>query len=290
MKKILLLVAVVLAAAACKQDNPDTGNSIFDTSSPERNSFDEWLLNNYTLPYNIKVFYRMRDIEVDYNYNLTPARIDKAKQMAWVIKYMWLEPYEVVANDGVHFIRKNVPRVFHFIGSAHYNTNGTITMGTAEGGGKITIAEVNVLDPSNIMAQRVLNTIHHEYAHILHQTIPYDVEFGKLSAANYNSSNWNNKTDAEAAGQGFISRYAGAAPSEDFVENIARYLTYTDAQWDAWMELAGEEGRRLIEQKHEIVMSYMRITWGVDLDALRQEVQNRAADLALMDFDEIIDF
>lgn len=290
MKKILLLAAVVLLAAACKEDNPDKNNSIFDTNSPERNSFDTWLLNNYTIPYNIRLLYKMRDIETDYNYNVIPATLQKSKEMAWIIKYMWLEPYEVVAKDGVHFVRSTVPPIFHFIGSPQYTSAGTIILGVAEGGAKITVAEVNNLDKDKFMEQRVLNTIHHEFAHILHQTQPYNVEFQKISAADYISSNWQNRSEEDTAKMGFVSPYAGSAPDEDFVEIISRYVTWTDAQWEAKLTQGGAEGRAILMQKFDIVASYMRTTWGVELDELRQEVQNRAADLKLFDMNEIIDF
>jgi substrate import-associated zinc metallohydrolase lipoprotein len=288
MKKILLLAGAVIALAACAKDNPDTSNSIFDTSSPERNSFDQWLMENYTVPYNIQVLYKMRDIETSYTYNVVPADVHKAKQMAFILKYLWLEPFETVADDGVHFIRGTVPRVFHYMGSALFDTGShTRILGSAEGGAKITVTEVNDLNPAIFISQEFLTTIHHEYGHILHQTKPYDVEFQTITMSDYSPSGWHNRSAQTAAQMGFISPYAGCMPSEDFVELLARYLAWPDAQWEARLELAGETGRPIIEKKFAIVKAYMQSVWGVDLDALKIEVQNRAEDLKQMDLDNL---
>ena len=50
----------------------------FSTEPMEHNGFDEWLLANYTYPYNVDFKYRMQDIESDHKYNLVPADYDKS--------------------------------------------------------------------------------------------------------------------------------------------------------------------------------------------------------------------
>ena len=67
MKKIKYLCwifAAALAMVSCSEDelNP---NSIFNTESPERNEFDNWILENYVAQYNIDLKYRFSDIESD---------------------------------------------------------------------------------------------------------------------------------------------------------------------------------------------------------------------------------
>ncbi len=288
MRKILLLLAVIVAATACKQDNPNTCNSIFDTGSPERNSFDKWLMQNYTIPYNIKVYYLMKDIETDYYYNVVPADIHKSKQLSKMMKFMWLEPYEKVAKNGIHFVRSTVPPVFHYIGSSQHQSNGTIILGTASGGVMITMMDINNFDPkSEEYVLEVLSTIHHEFAHILHQRMPYTEEFQKLSAADYDASGWQDRDELTAARLGFVTPYAGKASEEDFVEQIARYLSWSDEKWEQTLRYAGSEGRELILKKHDMVMSYMRMTWGIDLDELKAEIQRRLLDLQSMDFENL---
>jgi substrate import-associated zinc metallohydrolase lipoprotein len=307
MKKLFLYLWVGLASVtllpSCDKDNPDQNNSIFDIDPPYRNSFDTWLLNNYVLPYNIQVYYLLKDIETDFTYNVVPAELHKAKQMAFLLKYLWLEAYEAVAEDGVHFVRATVPRIFHYVGSAEYNASGTIRLGVAEGGAKITITQVNELDPYNIVNQNFFNTIHHEYGHILHQMKPFTPEFNLISAADYLPTSWHNRQEVAAAQAGFVSQYAGKLPSEDFVEVLARYITWTPAQWEAKLvqavkpavppigndpgEREDRSGREKIEKKLDFVKSYMKSTWGVDIDQLKAEIQRRAHEIQYMDFDNL---
>ena len=61
--------------------------------------------------------------------------------------------------------------------------------------------------------------------------------------------------------QGFVTPYAMSESREDFVENIAVYVTNTKDYWNNMLQNAGENGRTLIKQKFEIVYSYMEQTW-----------------------------
>ena len=60
--------------------------------------------------------------------------------------------------------------------------------------------------------------------------------------------------------QGFVTSYAMSESREDFVENIAVYVTNTEDYWNNMLQNAGESGSALIKQKFEIVytMSYRR--------------------------------
>ena len=288
MKRIIFyFVAVVtIALWSCKEDVPDTDNSIFDTDTPELDSFDRWLRQNYVTPYNMRVYYRLRDVEIDFDYNVIPADIPKAKQMAWLLKYLWLDAYEEVAEDGKHFVRANAPCVMHFIGSAEWD-RGTIRLGTAEGGLKITITQVNDLIPKEIVNQNFFNTIHHEFAHILQQTKDYPREFQTISVGNYMPAQWFNRSDEEAARLGFVSAYAGSQPAEDFVETLSRFITMTPAQWQDKLDEAGYDGSANILLKINIVKKYMKDSWGVDVDQLKNVIQRRSNEIQYKDFDNL---
>jgi len=271
---------------SCKEEGPDRDQSIFDTSTPELNSFDKWLRRNYVTPYNMVVFYRLRDVETDFNYNVIPADLQKAKQMAYLLKYLWLDAYEEVAAQGIHFVRTNAPRIMHFIGSAEWDES-TMRLGTAEGGLKITVTDVNALIPKEIANQYYFNTIHHEFAHILHQTKDYPSDFRAISAGNYMPSQWYNRTDAEAAATGFVSNYAGSQPQEDFVETLSRYITLTPEQWEEKHRQAGPYGSAIIMQKLNVVKKYMRDSWGVDVDLLKEVIMRRSNEIRYFDFDNL---
>jgi substrate import-associated zinc metallohydrolase lipoprotein len=227
-------------------------------------------------------------VETDFDYNVVPADIKKSKQMAILLKHLWLEAYTEVAGTGIHFIRATAPKHFHFIGSAEHNPGeNTIRLGVAEGGKKITITRVNALDPYNIIYQDFFVTVHHEFGHVLHQTINYPTEFRAISAGDYAPTTWFNRDVVEAAQLGFVSKYAGSQHQEDFVEVLARYVTCTDAEWNALLNIAGEEGRAKILIKLEFVKTYMKSSWGVDLDQLKTVVWRRANEIQYMDLDEL---
>ena len=123
--------------------------------------------------------------------------------------------------------------------------------------------------------------MHHEFAHILHQTKNYDPAFDRITENAYIGSDWYMVgANRNAWQQGFVTSYAMSESREDFVENIAVYVTNTEDYWNNMLQNAGESGRALIKQKFEIVYSYMEQTWGINLDELRDIVLHRQDDIA----------
>ena len=171
---LVLTALLALTSAGCKDHNaPDTSKSIFDVSRPKKSAFDEWLYRNYVQTYNIDYKYRMDDKETDLTKNLAPAELINSMRLAKIIKHVWLEAYVEVA--GIDFMRKHAPAILHIVGSAAWNGDGTITLGTAEGGLKITLYMTNWLNPKDIdsMNRYFFKTMHHEFTHILQQDVNY---------------------------------------------------------------------------------------------------------------------
>ena len=244
MKKYIiysLIITLTCGLGACNNnEGVDKANSIFSTEEVERSPFDNWILGNYTHPYNIALKYRMEDNESDMT---------------------------------------------HVIGSPAYEDNGTMVLGTAEGGMKITLYNVNDINPDkidiNLLNEYYFQTMHHEFAHILHQTKNYDPAFDRITENAYIGSDWYMVgANRNAWQQGFVTSYAMSESREDFVENIAVYVTNTEDYWNNMLQNAGESGRALIKQKFEIVYSYMEQTWGINLDELRDIVLRRQDDIA----------
>jgi substrate import-associated zinc metallohydrolase lipoprotein len=287
-KTIIYLFALSLLGSAwsCNKDEINS-NSIFDNRDAPKNAFDEWLLMNYTYPYNIDFKYKLEDIESSLNYQLAPARVENSVAMAKLIKYLWLEVYDQVG--GITFTRAYVPRIIHLVGSPGYSPNGTELLGTAEGGLKITLYKVNELNINALnidwLNEYYFKTIHHEFAHILHQTKNYPSNFLQISSTDYIGENWNsgNETLSKANGLGFVSRYARSSVNEDFVETLAVYVTSTPAQWNVLLAAAGAAGRPKIEQKFGIVKDYLTAAWNIDIVALRDAVQERSALIGNLD-------
>lgn len=295
----LLIAAFPFVWVSCNNDDDiDTNHSIFSTDPVDYNGFDNWLLANYTYPYNIDFKYRMQDIESDHKYNLVPADYDKSVALAKIIKHVWMEAYTELV--GAKFLRSYVPKTFHLIGSPAYDSSGTKVLGTAEGGKKITLYEVNSLDIENIdietLNEYYFKTMHHEFAHILHQKRNYDPSFDRICEGKYVGSDWYFYTtengaffreDKDAWPEGFVTAYAMSEAREDFVENIAMYVTHDQAYWNNMLKVAGESGAAIINQKFTIVYNYMLETWGINLDELRDIVLRRQEEINVLDLSTI---
>lgn len=284
MKKYIYIICVALTLvtgfASCGDDDPK-GDSIFvNTDKDNQNAFDVWIYKNYTLPYNIRMMYKMQDIESDYNYTLAPADYNKSIQLAHIVKYAWLGAYDEVA--GVDFTRTYVPKVLHFIGSAAYeHDTGVMVLGTAEGGLKVTLYLVNSLKlDRDFLNTYYFKTMHHEFAHILHQTKNYDTDYNLISEGNYVNGEWYLYTDQQAHQLGFVTRYSMSEAREDIAEVTSTYITKTQDEWDAIVKDAGDTGAPIINKKLAFVKKYMADSWGISLDKLRAVVQRRINDVA----------
>ena len=269
-------------------DDADTivsRDSIFDDDiAASQNEFDDWIKENLTDPYNIIVKYRFEDKESNTQYNLAPADYDKSIALAKLTKYLWIDSYEELM--GKDFVCTYAPKILNFIGSVAYNSQGSVVLGTAEGGMKITLYNVNALDPDDLdidfLNYWFFKTMHHEFAHILHQTKSYSTDFNLISL-DYQSASWVNLDDQDALDMGFISPYASSEPQEDFVELISIYVTNTAAYWNSLVNSASADGKAKINQKLDIVKDYLKTSWDIDIDKLRDIVQRRSGEIDTLD-------
>lgn len=286
---ILLAFVASFALMSCSDDDPSS-ESIFPTTSPKRDAFDKWLLENYTFPYNVEMKYKMEDIESDMKYHLVPADSAKTAKLSIIMKYLWFDAYnEVIGPD---FIKENMPRTIHFIGSPAYNSEGTMVLGTAEGGLKITLYMVNSLDDETLKDYDTMNkyyfhTLHHEFTHILNQKIPYDQSFKLITESGYVSGDWYTISDKTAHQAGFVTPYAMVEPLEDFAEMLSGYVTMSQSEWNAILADAGTTGAASISAKLDIVRNYMQESWNVDIDQLRAAVLRRASTLSAVDLEHL---
>lgn len=291
LKYITLILFIICGSSSCSEDSLDN-QSVIDGSAPMRAEFDVWLLNNYVYPYNIDFKYRLEDHESDHDFNLVPADINKSLAMAKLVKFLWIDSYIEVMNNNREFVCTYGPKMIHLIGSPAYE-EGQIRLGTAEGGLKVTLYNVNALNIQGPPDIEELNfwyfkTMHHEFTHILHQTIEFPQEFYEISTGKYTGSGWVNISDAKALQRGFITNYGSSEVHEDFAEIVANFVTHDAAWWDAQLKIAGD-GATFIEQKLEIARTYMAETWNIDLDKLRDIVQRRSAEVIYLDLKNLKD-
>ena len=287
---LALLAAISGLLTSCYDNDDPTDESIFLGETVERDSLDLWLLKNYTYPYNVQFKYKMEDIESDMSYHLVPADSAKAAKLAIIVKYLWFDAYTEVT--GADFVKENVPRVIHLIGCPAYNSNGTIVLGTAEGGLKVTLYMVNYLTDAMLHNYATLNTyyfhtIHHEFTHILNQKKPYDTNFDLITEDAYVSGDWYLQSTSTALSSGFVTPYAMSEPGEDFAEMMSEYITMSEEDWDALLTSAGTTGADLINQKLAIVRSYMQSSWNIDIDDMREAIMHRADEISTLDLEHL---
>lgn len=282
--KLFLVIIVVTFFGACSEDSLDS-RSIFGETTTEQNEFDKWLMANYTIPYNVSFSYRYDDKETDNKYNLVPADFNKSIALAKMMRHVWIDAYIELAGET--FIKTYCPRVLQLIGSVAYNSQGSIVLGTAEGGLKITLYNVNIIDVDNldlgVLNYWFFKTMHHEFGHILQQTKNYSTDFNLISAASYRSADWVNLKDVDAPPYGFVSGYASMEANEDFVEILAVYVTNTQSYWDALLNSGGATGKATILAKFEIVKDYLSESWNIDIDELRKIVLRRSSEIGTLD-------
>lgn len=345
---ILCAMALTTAGFISCGDDDDFGPTIFDTNDYplDRSQYsfplDTFLKANFLEPFNVKMIYRMEDVGSDMQKNLTPADYKKSVDLAVLSKYLWYDVYEKYGT--AEFLKANSPRIIHVIGSKNYNpSQGTETLGVAEGGMKITLYNTNNLDPSDldVMNEYFFKTMHHEFGHILDQTNLRPTAFNLISKSQYDGSTWTSLPDSVAAGRGFVSPYASSADSEDWVEILANYVTLDTLKWEIlmgsaqyewedidmdqsdyikraaganrdtvgyyhvsdngdgkvyrrvcarnandnvaldengqvqWLHKSGVYGDQVILQKLDMVRKWMKDNWGISIDDLRREVQQR---------------
>lgn len=278
----LLAVSTGTALVSCSEDDLNA-ESVITIDKKQANDFDKWLTANFVNPYNLEFKYRYEYKETDANYYTIPAELNQAIEMAHLVKYLCLESYDEVA--GIDFTRNYFPKMIFTIGEWEYRNNGTIILGTAESGKKILLTGVNYLDTYKsspaALNKYYFKTIHHEFTHILNQTKEYSAEFKLITGNSYVADSWSKEPfNVGYLERGFISDYAQHSDTEDFAEMMSLYVTNSKEQWDEWMAEAGENGAPLLQAKLDIVKSYMKDSWGIDMDKLRDTILRRQADLA----------
>ena len=231
-----LLCAISLSSCRSEDDLTDT---IFDTSIPAVDpnnataDFDQWLYDNFVKPYNVEVQYQFNFPASDLSFQLAPADYNRSQLLAHMIRYLFYDVYTKYAGE--EFMKMYGPRIFHFIGSTGYNaTTGTEVLGTAAGGVKITLYNVNEMKPYSEGVQYNaddITVLNERFFHILHQTKSYPVTFGQVTSGTYDPMTWQERDSVITHQLGYVTHYGSSATYEDFVETLSCIITDTDVRW-----------------------------------------------------------
>jgi substrate import-associated zinc metallohydrolase lipoprotein len=277
-----LTLMVVITTSCYKDEDID---SPLKTQQLSDDVLDKYIQKNYTDEFGVAVRYKFVDRYVDANKRVTPPKREVVIPMLDFLTEFWVEPFVNVPN-GEEFFREHVPAEVIFIGSTMYNADGTVTLGVADAGARITLTEVNDVDITNkAWILRQLGTIYHEFAHIMHQRYNLPPSWQEISPQGYTSlGSWYNLTDEEALRRGFVSPYATSTFNEDFAELVAhllfvedfeeRYLDKED-ETDCPPCVARNEGRAKLEKKYQAVLAHYTQFTGVDLLKVRAIVQQK---------------
>jgi len=218
-----IFILFLFAFVSCEKEEDLREESVIYVDELHESEFDKWIYETFTLPYNMEIKWKWEDGEVDNNFHVTPPRKEKAEQFLQALYKTWIQPYE--AEGGEEFIKTYVPKLIYLVGTPQYNDDGTMTLGLAEGGRKVTVFDVDNLrhlEPAKL--SQAFHTMHHEFAHILHQKIHYPVAFKEISKGLYTGA-WYNYNEYSATSLGFISPYSMSNDHEDFVEIVATILS-----------------------------------------------------------------
>ena len=279
-------VSLCMSIASCKDE--DFTETIFDTTEYplDRSSYtfplDTFVKKNFLEPYNLRYLYKMQDIGSNMDYNLIPCSYDQSITLAVLCKYLWYDVYKKTVGE--EFLKQYSPRIIHVIGSPAYNpTSGTILLGTAEGGLKITLYNAESLSPSDIdyMNEYFFKTMHHEFSHILNQNFIRPVDFDKISNGKYNAVDWQNTPDSVALGQGFISPYSSEQAREDWVEIIANYIVKDTVTWSRQLNTASYSW----EDAKDVDATHFRRIWQqyrsgrANIDSIGYPIVGRGQDI-----------
>lgn len=273
-KKLIYLLMLSAALASCKKEdklNVDLNKTNPPTYIPGKT--DKWLTDNFLNPYNMEVLYRFDRFQAPIDKDLIPVSEDQIQPVMEAVRDIWIDPYMKIA--GKNFLKPLIPKQVALVGSAQYNIDGSITLGTAEAGRRVNLFTVNGYNKSNVPAvELLLHTVHHEFIHILHQNIPVPPDFEKISPE-YVGGSWVSFTNTAAIAKdlGYITRYSRMNKDEDFAETASTLLVEGQDYYDAYTNTASAAADAKLRKKEQMFVDYLKNSYGLDFRVLQAEVR-----------------
>lgn len=291
--KILFFISLSVLLVQC--DGKEDNEMYVPPVNPElSHTNDLYLYNNNGQSlfekYGTASRWRWNDNFIEPEQRATPIRADLVVPTAELIEYLWIGPYTAVGASGEAFMEELFPPELVFIGSYIYNSDGTILLGFAEAGARVTLLNLNSYDLTDanwLISPEggILATVHHEFTHIVHQNYGLPAGFNKISER-YLGSGWSNNVSlADAIKLGMVRNYGTANEYEDFCEIVSHFLTLPKADFEAVFInqedcettecLEINEGRKLIKEKLDLIISFYKNTFDIDLVEVRDVLEAR---------------
>jgi substrate import-associated zinc metallohydrolase lipoprotein len=289
-KSILPITLPLLMIISCRKEDALTVDDIPGLGGDTwvKGTIDQWLYDTLTVPFNIATKYKWDQFELEVNKTIVPPKEEKIIPVMGTVKKIWIDPY--IAQGGELFFKKYSPKFFVLAGSASWNLDGSITLGTAEGGRKVVLYLLNefrnkimpdYVPSDSAIIKQMAHVIHHEFGHILDQNIRRPLEFDAVCEGFY-SSDWINTNDGEARKDGFITAYALSSPFEDFVEMISIMLIEGRSGFDNIVNnitgtsvrgTTAEQAKEKLRLKESLIVNYLRQSWNIDFYSLQTRVR-----------------
>ncbi|MEQ6120724.1 substrate import-associated zinc metallohydrolase lipoprotein [Reichenbachiella sp. MALMAid0571] len=263
----------------------DLNVPVKDADSIPATELDIYIQEEFIDKYDMAIRYRYVDNYVNPGERVAPPDIDNVRPMLDFIEDFWINPYLEIEN-GEAFFKEHVPPEIIFLGGLIYNSDGTVTLGTADAGARITFTNVNGINPEDeSWVSQQLNVVYHEFAHTIHQRYKLPASFETISPSGYTSSGaWFTLTDEEALRRGFVSPYATSNPNEDFAETVSFFL-FDKGFYENYITLEEDctdidceernEGRKKINQKLNAIIDHYEKVVAISLEELRAAIQSR---------------
>ena len=281
---IFFLTGVFLVLSGC---NKEESLNVPVNQGPDviRNDLDQYIEDNFTEEFGMAIRYRFVDRYVGPTQRVTPPRLEVVRPMLDFIDEFWIDPYISVGN-GEDFFRKHVPAEIVLLGGLIFNDDGTVILGTADAGAQITFTDVNSVDFDDMdWLLQQLQTVYHEFAHVVHQRYKLPNAFETITPQGYTSAGaWFTLTDEEALQRGFVSPYATSSPNEDFAEVVA-YFLFDENFYENFIEAETgcitqdcenrNEGRVNINEKLNSILAHYEKVTGEKLEDVREKIHTK---------------
>ncbi|WP_430614969.1 substrate import-associated zinc metallohydrolase lipoprotein [Flavobacterium sp. JP2137] len=277
LKTTTFIASFVLVATSCSKED-SLGESRLSLEEAPKTELDQWIDANYRIPYNIRATYKWDQAMGNYDKLLYPPKLESVKPALEMVKKIWLDTYTEVG--GASFVKKISPRELHIVGSYNVNNNGTIVLGEAGSGARITLFNADFVDRSKLDdIRQFVHTIHHEYVHILNQTKPYDKQAWSTITPGKYTSTWYLITDVtESHELGFVTNYARLNVDEDIAETASYILMHTKVEYETFMAGLSVTARALVQRKVDIVVEYYKSAFDMDFFELRDVAERNTID------------
>lgn len=283
MKRLFVSLILISLLSACYED--DLLDEPIKETPILQDELDVFIQENFTDEYNMAIRYKFVDRYLNPGVRAVPPKIEVVRPMLDFIQDFWIDPYLQVEN-GEAFFRETVPPEIILLGGLIYNFDGTVTLGTADAGARITFTDVNSIDredPDWVNLQ--LQVVYHEFAHTVHQRFKLPNAFEAITPTGYTGPGaWFTITNTQALERGYVSNYATLNPNEDFAETVAFYLFNQDFPESVLTDEPDCEtpacetrnlGRASIREKLAAINDHYKRVTGIDLDDLRAVIQEK---------------